>query len=68
MRFDLLEELLLPLARLPEPEKFLDFLTSVDGRAIPVSPHAYEAVSSGVFDVSVLCRPRPHGRNHNMAL
>ncbi len=44
LRFDLLEGLLTPLDQLPEPDQFFAFLTTEDGRAIPVSAHAYNVV------------------------
>ncbi|KAL3145112.1 hypothetical protein ABBQ38_001721 [Trebouxia sp. C0009 RCD-2024] len=43
-RFDLLERLLRPLEQLPVKDQFLAFLTTLDGRVVPVSGLAYNTV------------------------
>lgn len=57
VRYDLLEELLTPLERLPDKNQFFAFLTSEDGRSIPVSALAYNLVILGVFQLLALFLP-----------
>ena len=53
-RFDLLEGLLRPLEQLPRKDQFFAFLTTEDGRAIPVSGLAYNTVMLSPFHVCAL--------------
>ena len=53
-RFDLLEILLRPLEQLPAKDQFFAFLTTEDGRVVPVSGLAYNTVMLSPFHVSAL--------------
>ena len=53
-RFDLLERLLRPLEQLPAKDQFFAFLTTLDGRVVPVSGLAYNTVMLSPFHVSAL--------------